>query len=183
MTGEVKKEYQWNLNWRNPIAHTDVNTIVAELEEIRESRGEISPQILIESSKNKKSVLHGYFEWDNDKAANKWRLRQASELLGRIEVKVIKNGEPKTYRVYQTVRDNPGDNNSVEYKKFDSLTIWNINFIQKSCVIDLKSIIKRLLPHGFEDAIIHLEKSIEILSKESTETKEEEVKPVLTVAV
>lgn len=101
MTIEAKVEYQWNQGWASPIAHTDVNAVVKELIEIQEIRGEITPELVVESAKNKKSVLHSYFLWDDEKAANKWRLNQASILLRHIEIKVIKDGEPKIVRAFE----------------------------------------------------------------------------------
>lgn len=183
MTIEVKQEYQWNVNFRSPIAHTDVNSVVKELLEIQEIRGEVNPAYVIESAKNKKSALHSYFLWDNEKAANRYRLHQASELLMRIEVKVVKDGEPKIMRAFEVTKS--GNNESgAKYISFDS---GSSSRVKEISINDLNRTISRLesFPE-YKVVVTWLKKTAGLLAsiepKESTETKKE-VKPVLSAAV
>lgn len=146
MTVEINKEYQWNPNFRNPIAHTDINLIVSELNDIQEIRGTLNAELVLESAKNKKSVLHSYFQWDNEKAANTFRLRQAAELLTRIEVKIIKDGEPKIFKAFELVKRGDVSDLSV-YKKYNTLNADDIEFVKKYCIADLKRVVSRLSYH------------------------------------
>lgn len=177
MTIKGKEEYQWNQSWANPIAHTDVVAVVKELKEIQEVRGEITPAFVLESAKNKKSVLHGYFTWDNDKAAEKWRLQQASVLLRRIEVKVVKNGEQVVMRAFEiTKRDNL--NSSPRFASFDASNS-NSNRVKQIASEDLSRIINRLSPfEEYKVVISWLKKTAALLStidpKDSIETKQEQ---------
>ena len=87
------------------------NVVISELKDIEEAHGKINPALVVESSKNKKSILHSFFEWDNEKAANSFRKSQAAEIIRHIEVKVIKNGETLSIRAYDiTKRDNLNGN-------------------------------------------------------------------------
>jgi hypothetical protein len=167
-----KPEYQWNQNWADPVAHTDINKVVSELKEIEEVRGDITPTLIVESAKNKKSVLHKYFEWDDTTAANKFRISQASTLLRHIEVKVIQNGEPYFVRVYETLSRNNYDSSN-KYKRFDSLSEINVAQIVKLCISDLNRVKNKLSALGFAESSKHIDKAIEELSKDDTKTKEE----------
>lgn len=167
------REYQWNQNWANQIAHTaDVSKVIDELESIRETRGDIKPEYVIESSKNKSSILHSYFQWDDAKAAHSWRLRQASRLLQNIEVKVVKDGNPVVVRVYETVKkggfsiDNPNT-----YKKFDLLNEEDVFRVIKIITSDLIRIGRKLSGYpGTKSAVTLIEKAIEELQKEEKES-------------
>lgn len=172
------KKYQWNQNWANRIAHIDINLVVTELNDIYETRGQITPDLIVESAKNKKSVLHEYFEWDDSIAANKWRMRQASKLLGCIEVVVISDNQPKTFRVYQTTNKIIG-NGDTGYIKFDA-EAPNISYIKSLCFQHLSSVEKRLYATGlFASVLVLVRKSIEELQKSSGETTTES--PVMTI--
>lgn len=185
MTVEAKKEYQWNQGWANPIAHTDVNAVVEELKEIQEVRGEINPAFVLESARNKKSVLHAYFIWDDKKAADKWRLYQATELLRRIEVKVVTNGETKFYRAFEVIKKdnfNAGSSSIL----FDPSSSSSSSRAAQIATEDLNRTINRLEPFTeYKVVVSWLKKTATLLSsiKESTETTSEIKAPDLRKAV
>lgn len=182
MTIEATKEYQWNQGWANPIAHTDVNAVVNELKEIQEVRGEITPKIVVESARNKKSVLHAYFIWDDKIAADKYRMERASELIGRIEIKVIKDGEARVIKAFDlTTKSNLSQ--PISYRIFDSSS--SSSRAKQIATTDLNKVINRLQPFDeYKVVVSWLQKSYRLLEsiEVSTETKEE-VNPPLTVAV
>jgi hypothetical protein len=75
------------------------------LVEISKKRGEITPPLVLKDAKNPKSPLHSYFEWDNTKAAEKWRIAQAGELIRHIDVEVIKDdGKTEDIRYFFSVQ-------------------------------------------------------------------------------
>lgn len=59
------------------------------LEEVNTEYGGITPEVLVEKGKEKDNILHNYFEWNNEKAGEKYRLIQASTLIANITVKYI----------------------------------------------------------------------------------------------
>jgi hypothetical protein len=159
-----KKEYQWNEHWANPIAHTDINIVVQELKDIQEVRGKVTAELILESAKNKKSVLHNYFQWDDAKAAHSYRLGQATQLLSRIEVKIIKDGQPRVLRAFEITLQPKFGKMDVEYSSFDTTT--TTKFIKSVCISDLNRVKKRLIGHELAKAVEYIDKAIEELQKE-----------------
>ena len=153
------QEYQWNPDFRNPLAHTDIKLIIDELEIINEVHGEINPQAIVDSAKNKKSILHGYFEWDDSEAARLYRIRQATRLLSHIEVKMITDGKAKKIKVFELVKRGDGERQSV-YKKFTSLTDSNVEYIKSYIINDLNRIKGKLIAHSFDSAASHIDNAI-----------------------
>ncbi len=50
------------------------------------NEGRLRPAAVIEAAREKKSVLHHHFEWDDDVAANAYRVDQARTLIRSIRV-------------------------------------------------------------------------------------------------
>lgn len=57
-----------------------------EVGDILASLGKFTSRDIVEFARPKNSPLHKYFEWDNDKAAEAYRLTQARHLVLSIEV-------------------------------------------------------------------------------------------------
>jgi hypothetical protein len=143
---------------------------VSELKDIEDAHGKLTPELIVQSSKNKKSVLHSYFEWNNERAAEKWRLNQASRLLTQIEVTTINDGQPKVVRAFEIIRTANGYTNTApEYSSSSSSS----RLLISSCLADLRRVRNKLDGHSITEPISHIDKAIEALSKESTETKQE----------
>jgi hypothetical protein len=77
---------------RNPVSYVtkqdaieprEKKTVVVEriLTEIYERDGVITPQGLVEEARSSGHILHGYFEWNDSKAAEKYRLTQATAMI------------------------------------------------------------------------------------------------------
>jgi len=56
------------------------------LEEIESVHGMVTPELIVKASKRKSSPLYSFFDWDNNLAADKWRLTQAKYLIRSITV-------------------------------------------------------------------------------------------------
>jgi len=63
------------------------------LEHIKKSKGKLKPQYVVEDAKNPKSILHDYFEWNNSKAGEKYRIHQARQLISCIVEVVVVEGK------------------------------------------------------------------------------------------
>ena len=80
----------------------DAETVYRELETVRaENDGTIPLQDVVDRSKPKAAPLHDEFEWNNPKAANKWRLEQARKVVRSVEVI---HAEAPTTRAYESVQ-------------------------------------------------------------------------------
>lgn len=57
------------------------------------------------------SPLHSYFEWDDDSAARRYRLAQATDLIRRVKVRIIRPdaSEPIRVRAYVANRELPAE--------------------------------------------------------------------------
>lgn len=76
----------------------DVQTIGMELESNFPS-GEVTPEGLVSIAINPDSVFHKYFEWDDSKAAQKYRLDQARHLIRSITVEISGSDLPAYHSV------------------------------------------------------------------------------------
>ena len=65
-----------------------------EIDRLTKEHGFVTPKILVEEASSKKSPLHDWFEWNKNKAAEKWLIEQAKYLLRSIEVVVVCEGKP-----------------------------------------------------------------------------------------
>lgn len=167
---EEKKIYQWNPNWADQVAHkVDINKAVYEINSIKEAYGEITPSLLVQSSRNKNSVFHSFFEWDNQKAADAYRRIRASQILRHVDVKIIKNNEPVFIRAYEiTSRSENNKLGKPLYIQHDKLSAEGILGIKKIIISDLRGIIKRITAIDKDNAITnHLKKAISELEKEA----------------
>jgi hypothetical protein len=52
----------------------------------KESNNQLTPDFVVSKSRAKSSVLHRLFEWDNERAGHKWRLKQARDIINCISV-------------------------------------------------------------------------------------------------
>ena len=76
---EAETVYSWAHGSRIKL---DPEVIGSEIESIRTKRpGGDLPRQLVKAAKVKRSPLHRYFEWDDDIAAGRWRLEQATHLI------------------------------------------------------------------------------------------------------
>jgi hypothetical protein len=69
-------------------------SIHAALAAIAEANGGyLSPANVVESARNPDSVLHDEFEWDDENAAESYRLAQAGALIRRVKFNLVKVGQ------------------------------------------------------------------------------------------
>jgi hypothetical protein len=60
-----------------------------EIIELEKKHGEVTPQMVLWAAQLKRSALHEHFNWNDEEAANEFRLRQARTLISKVKVKVI----------------------------------------------------------------------------------------------
>ena len=69
--------------WKIPLK-VSAAAAANELERIFKKYGEIAPETVVEESRAEESVLHDLFEWDDAKAAEKYRVTQARFIIRNI---------------------------------------------------------------------------------------------------
>lgn len=83
----------------SPFPKKDAQKVGEELELIK-SEGVLNPRSVVKRARNKKSILYNYFEWNNTKAAERFRLQQAMNIVNHvIEIIAIEGNqvEEKAY--------------------------------------------------------------------------------------
>ena len=97
--------YKWKVEgvWKQ-----DANVVGSELE-VLASRNNLSPESVLESARSEESPLHSLFEWNDEVAAEKYRLNQARQIIQQI---VIVNDHPnavtREVRAFVTESKNDG---------------------------------------------------------------------------
>jgi len=78
--------------------------IVEVFKEIR-ATGALTPERVRDHARNPKSPLHKYFEWNDQRASDQYRLWQARDLIAsvRIRIKADPEDRPKTIRAFVRV--------------------------------------------------------------------------------
>ena len=63
------------------------------------TNGQLDPREVVREAEDPQSPLHPFFEWDNDAAAEAWRLEQARVLIRRVKFEVqIEDRQVRTVR-------------------------------------------------------------------------------------
>lgn len=80
--------------------------------------GTITPAAVIAEARDKNSVLHGAFTWDNTVAANKWRTLEAQRLIRRCVVTIedSNGGKIETYAFVGLSVDRDGESPNNPYR-------------------------------------------------------------------
>lgn len=72
-----------------------------ELQRIKDKHnGFATPHIIVGEAKTPESPIHECFEWDDKKAGECWRIEQARDLEGHIEVEIETKEGPKRTRAF-----------------------------------------------------------------------------------
>jgi len=88
-----------------PFPQNKAQEVGEELERIREEFGKATPEVILEASRPKKSVLHSYFDWEDAIAAEKHRKQQARHISNSVTCEVIvEGGEKKEVRAFVNVK-------------------------------------------------------------------------------
>jgi hypothetical protein len=103
-------------------------------------RGKVSPKELLEASRAKSSELHHYFEWNDKKAAEQYRIRQAGAMLRCLaviddegdEIKAYHScrleGENVSYFSNEQIRNAPDLSRQVIAKAKQELILWKARY-------------------------------------------------------
>ncbi len=82
------------------ISDADAQIIGEELEKLG---GKFTPAEIVKAASSERSKLHRYFEWDDSKAADSYRLHQARQLVERVKIVMHLNGEKVHTRAFHSV--------------------------------------------------------------------------------
>ena len=83
---------------------TQQQIVSDELIALHKKHKTLSPSIIVQSAKRKKSPLHKLFDWDDTEASQKWRLHQARILIVNAKITVVKH-KATTVKAFVSLRD------------------------------------------------------------------------------
>mgnify|MGYP000850528880 CR=1 FL=1 len=131
---------------------------VNELTRIQNIYGTITPELIVTAAEDEGSVLHKFFEWDDNRAAQLWRIQQARILLNNIQVSVISDGEAREVDVYEVTSRKEG------YQSIDTFTSENIEYIKAGIIQQLNTLKNKLkLYKQFDKVLEYINQAIEAI--------------------
>ena len=87
----------------------DPQAVGDKLQELRDRHEGLTASIVVDDAKNKDSVLHGAFEWNDSKAAHEWRLHSARHLMRAVVTKELdSSGEIRYQPAFVFVKTEEG---------------------------------------------------------------------------
>lgn len=89
--------YQWKIPGIIPV---EAQKAGEELDRIYTKHGKLEPSDIVEESRNENAPLHPCFEWDDQKAANKYRESQAMLIVRSIVTVQESNEGPQQVRAF-----------------------------------------------------------------------------------
>jgi len=102
MVYQRKYNYEYRDGWHPSV---DANTVGSVIEEIEDRNGSITSELFLEASRAEDSPTHGVFEWDDNAAAEKYRLHQAAKTICsiRVVIRASPEQEPKPRRAFVNI--------------------------------------------------------------------------------
>jgi len=86
------------------MSRKEARAIHAALQDLERALGHVRPAAIVDAARSPRSLLHRYFEWDDDVAAERFRLRQAQLLVQAVILTVEHNGREIATRAWSSVR-------------------------------------------------------------------------------
>lgn len=85
-------------------------TIEQVLRDMYVSRGRLDPKDVVDEARDPRSPLHKSFTWNDDEAAEQWRLQQARQLIRSIKIERVENTqEPRMVRFVRAFVHDPAN--------------------------------------------------------------------------
>ena len=87
----------------------DPQAVGDKLQELRDKHKGLTASIVVDDAKNKRSILHDAFEWNDSKAAHEWRLHSARHLMRAVVTKELdSSGEIRYQPAFVFVKTEEG---------------------------------------------------------------------------
>ena len=100
------ENFSWKAGTSFPVKAETAAKTIRDLQKTL-GKDSVTAKELLDDSRDANAPLHPCFEWNNDIAAEKYRLSQASYLIRSLEVRYIGDTTPRTVRAYLSVTPSP----------------------------------------------------------------------------
>ena len=83
----------YKYSWSGPRQAVSAEKVAEHLRTLKEKYGTVTGETFLESARDESSEMHKLFEWDDTKAAEKWRVHQARMIICSIRVTIEEREE------------------------------------------------------------------------------------------
>lgn len=112
--------YQRKYHYGSVTYHVPADTVGKTLEEIEARDGYISKEAFLEESRPEGAPTHGLFEWNDGRAAEKYRLIQSKTIINNLRIEVVKeDAAPKQVKAFVNVSDG-GQRSKARYVRIEA---------------------------------------------------------------
>jgi hypothetical protein len=87
--------------------NVSANIVGAEMEKIEKRDGEVTNRSLLEAGRPEDSPIHSLFEWNDGKAAELYRLKQANDVITHIHI-IVEEHPKQPYRGFVNIQESDG---------------------------------------------------------------------------
>ena len=91
--------------WKNYKYSVPAEIVGKHFQKLEKKEGALTSQNVLESARSEKSPIHSLFEWDDTKAAEQYRLKQAAQLICNLTVEIETDDKPIECRAYMDVSE------------------------------------------------------------------------------
>lgn len=91
--------------WKNYKYSVPAEVVGKHFQKLEKKEGALTSQNVLESARSEKSPIHSLFEWDDTKAAEQYRLKQAAQLICNLTVEIETDDRPIECRAYMDVSE------------------------------------------------------------------------------
>ena len=91
--------------WKGRAYGVNAEVVGKELEKLKKKNGEVTARAFVDAARSENSPLHKLLEWDDKKAAEKYRLQQATVIICHLAIESDDTDEPTIIRAYMNVAD------------------------------------------------------------------------------
>lgn len=91
--------------WKNYKYSVPAEVVGKHFQKLEKKEGALTSQNVLESARSEKSPIHSLFEWDDTKAAEQYRLKQAAQLICNLTVEIETDDKPIECRAYMDISE------------------------------------------------------------------------------
>jgi hypothetical protein len=139
-----------------------------------EDESRLQPQEVVASARNPESPLHSFFEWDDTRAAESWRIHQARNLIRSVRLEItIEEQSIKTVRYVEDPTKRHGSTGYIavealraERDRLSAYAVLDMELARiEGCLRRAEELARAL---GFDDAVRSLMKRTAALRRRVT---------------
>ena len=97
----MKKQYRAREG--SPFSNKEAQIVGETLNNLRDRKGELTTERIVETARNETSPLHKYFEWSDNTASELYRLQQARHIINHVVEIVVVGTEQVKQRSFFSI--------------------------------------------------------------------------------